>query len=169
MFEELTNEELTPGLLTPLEEEIDQLSNVEALQHYLAQSIYLIDEEQVGLLTQFTSLKSLLKDAANQSKKFNLFHDRVDGLFIELKDILDDLTEKQETLDRNPILLEKLTQRWDKIQSLFQKHNVYNVEDLIEVRDNLAKELEQSQDLDKRIGFLKDKIHFKWWEKQNWS
>ena len=71
LFEELTNEKLTPGLLTPLEEEIDQLSNVEAIQHYLAQSIYLIDEEQIGLLTQFTSLKSLLIDAANQSKKLN--------------------------------------------------------------------------------------------------
>ena len=129
LLEELSKEELTPGLLTPLEEEIDQLSNFEALQHYIAQSIYLIDEEQVGLLTQFTSLKSLLNDAANQSKKLNLFHNRVDGLFIELKDILDDLIAKQETLESNPALLEKLTQRWDKIQSLFQKHQVNNITD----------------------------------------
>ena len=159
LFEELTNEKLTPGLLTPLEEEIDQLSNVEAIQHYLAQSIYLIDEEQIGLLTQFTTLKSLLIDAANQSKKLNFFHDRIDGLFIELKDILNDLIAKHETLESNPALLEKLTQRWDKIQSLFQKHQVSNLEDLIEVRDNLAKELEQTQDLEKRIGLLKDKIN----------
>ena len=159
LFEELTNEKLTPGLLTPLEEEIDQLSNVEAIQHYLAQSIYLIDEEQNGLLTQFTSLKSLLIDVANQSKKLNFFHDRIDVLFIELKDVLDDLIAKHETLESNPALLEKLTQRWDKIQSLFQKHQVSNLEDLIEVRDNLAKELEQTQDLEKRIGFLKDKIN----------
>ena len=73
--------------------------------------------------------------------------------------MLDDLIAKHETLESNPALLEKLTQKWDKIQSLFQKHQVSNIEDLILVRDNLANELEQTQDLDKRIGFLKDKIN----------
>ena len=159
LYKELTDEDLSPNMLTRLEEEIDLLSNVEALQQYLAQSVYLIEEEQIGLLTQFMTLKSLLNDAANQSKKLNIFHNRVDSLFIELKDILDDLTSKQETLESNPALLEKLTQRWDKIQSLFQKHQVYNVDDLIEVRDNLGKELEQTQDLDNRIAYLKGKIN----------
>ena len=159
LYKELTDEDLFPNMLTRLEEEIDLLSNVEALQQYLAQSVYLIEEEQIGLLTQFMTLKSLLNDAANQSKKLNIFHNRVDSLFIELKDILDDLTAKQETLESNPALLEKLTQRWDKIQSLFQKHQVYNVDDLIEVRDNLGKELEQTQDLDNRIAYLKGKIN----------
>ena len=159
LYKELTDEDLSPNMLTRLEEEIDLLSNVEALQQYLAQSVYLIEEEQIGLLTQFMTLKSLLNDAANQSKKLNIFHNRVDSLFIELKDILDDLTSKQETLESNPALLEKLTQRWDKIQSLFQKHQVYNVDDLIEVRDNLGKELEQTQDLENRIAYLKGKIN----------
>ena len=159
LYKELTDEDLSPNMLIPLEEEIDLLSNVEALQQYLAQSIYLIEEEQIGILTQFMTLKSLLNDAANQSKKLNIFQNRVDSLFIELKDILDDLTAKQETLESNPALLEKLTQRWDKIQSLFQKHQVYNVEDLIEVRDKLGKELEQTQDLDNRIAYLKGKIN----------
>tara|TARA_A100001011_G_C14288655_1_gene835049 strand:+ start:73 stop:1725 length:1653 start_codon:yes stop_codon:yes gene_type:complete len=159
LYKELTDEDLSPNMLVPMEEEIDLLSNVEALQQFLAQSVYLIEEEKIGLLTQFTTLKSLLNDAANQSKKLNIFHNRVDSLFIELKDILDDLTAKQETLESNPALLEKLTQRWDKIHSLFQKHQVYNIEDLIEVRDNLGKELEQTQDLDKRIAYLKVKIN----------
>ncbi len=158
LYKELTNEELTPDILAPLEEEIDQLSNVEAIQQYLTQSIHLIEEEQIGLLTQFTILKSLLNNAANQSKKFNFFHDRVDSIFIELKDILDDLTSKQETLESNPALLEKLTQRWDKIQGLFKKHQVNSIESLIEIKDNLAKEFEQTQDLENRIIFLRDKI-----------
>ena len=159
LYKELTNEKLTPDILAPLEEEIDQLSNVEAIQQYLAQSIHLIEEEQIGLLTQLTSLKSLINNAANQSKKFNFFHDRVDSIFIELKDILDDLISKQETLESNPALLEKLTQRWDKIQGLFIKHKVNNIESLIEIRDNLAKEFEQTQDLENRIVFLRDKIN----------
>ena len=158
LYDELAGEDLTPDMLTPLEEEIDQLSNVEALQQYLSQGIHLIDEEQIGLLTQFTSLNALLNDAASKSKNLSIFQERVNSLSIELKDILDDLTNKQETLESNPTLLEKLSGRWDKIQSLFQKHQVDNIEDLIQVRDHLEKKLEETQDLGQKIKALKDHL-----------
>ena len=73
LYDELAGEDLTPDMLTPLEEEIDQLSNVESLQQYLSQGIHLIDEEQIGLLTQFASLNALLNDAASKSKKSEYF------------------------------------------------------------------------------------------------
>ena len=69
----------------------------------------------------------------------NIFRERINSLFIELQDILDDLIYKQETLESNPALLEKLVTRWDKIQSLFQKHQVDDIENLIKVRENLGK------------------------------
>ena len=158
LYDELAGEDLTPNMLTPLEEEIDQLSNVEALQQYLSQGIHLIDEEQIGLLTQFSSLNALLNDAASKSKNLSIFQERVNSLSIELKDILDDLINKQETLESNPTLLEKLSCRWDKIQSLFQKHQVENIEDLIQVRDHLEKKLEETQDLGQKIKALKDQL-----------
>ena len=158
LYDELTVEELTPDMMTPLEEEIDQLSHVESLQQSLSQGIYLIEEEQIGLLTQLSSLNTLLSDASTKSKNMNIFRDRVNSLFIELKDILDDLIYKEETLESNPTLLEKLVTRWDRIQSLFQKHQVDDIENLIKVRENLGKKLEESQDLGQRINVLKDKL-----------
>lgn len=158
LYDELVAEQLTPEMLTPLEEEIDQLSNVESLQQSLAQGIHLIEEEQIGMLTQFSTLNALLNDASSKSKNFNVFRERVNSLSIELKDILDDLINKQQTLESNPALLEKLTARWDKIQSLLQKHQVDNIENLIQVRESLGKKLEETQDLDHRIKALKDKL-----------
>ncbi len=158
LYNELVSEDLTSNMLTPLEEEIDQLFNVEALQQYISQGIHLIDEEQIGLLNQFSSLNALLKEAASKSKKLSVFHERVNSLTIELKDILDDLIYKQETLESNPVLLQKLSGRLDKIQSLFQKHQVYKIEDLIQVRDHLEKKLEESKDLGQKIMTLKDQL-----------
>ncbi|MGB0396046.1 MAG: DNA repair protein RecN [Flavobacteriaceae bacterium] len=158
LFDELASEELTPDMLIPLEEEIDQLSNVEALQQYLSQGIHLIEEEQIGLLTQFSSLNALLNDATSKSKNLSVFQERINSLSIELKDILDDLISKQETLESNPALLEKLSNRWDKIQNLFQKHQVDNIQDLIQVRDQLEKKLEQTQDLEQKINALKGRL-----------
>ena len=158
LYDELTVEELTPDMMTPLEEEIDQLSHVESLQQSLSQGIHLIEEEQIGLLTQLSSLNTLLSDASTKSKNMNIFRERVNSLFIELKDILDDLIYKEETLESNPTLLEKLVTRWDRLQSLFQKHQVNDIENLIKVRESLGKKLEETEDLGQRINALKDKL-----------
>ena len=158
LYDELISEKLTPDMLIPLEEEIDQLSNVEAIQQYLSKGIHLIEEEQVGLLTQFSSLNALLNEAVSKSKNLSVFHERTNSLSIELKDILDDLISKQETLESNPTLLEILSNRWDKIQNLFQKHQVDNIRDLIQVRDNLEKRLEETQDLEQKINVIKGRL-----------
>ena len=158
LYDELISEKLTPDMLIPLEEEIDQLSNVEAIQQYLSKGIHLIEEEQVGLLTQFSSLNALLNEAVSKSKNLSIFHERTNSLSIELKDILDDLISKQETLESNPPLLEILSNRWDKIQNLFQKHQVDNIRDLIQVRDNLEKKLEETQDLEQKINVIKGRL-----------
>ncbi|MEC7619337.1 MAG: DNA repair protein RecN [Bacteroidota bacterium] len=158
LYDELISEKLTPDMLIPLEEEIDQLSNVEAIQQYLSKGIHLIEEEQVGLLTQFSSLNALLNEAVSKSKNLSIFHERTNSLSIELKDILDDLISKQETLESNPTLLEILSNRWDKIQNLFQKHQVDNIRDLIQVRDNLEKKLEETQDLEQKINVIKGRL-----------
>ena len=158
LYDELISEKLTPDMLIPLEEEIDQLSNVEAIQQYLSKGIHLIEEEQVGLLTQLSSLNALLNEAVSKSKNLSIFHERTNSLSIELKDILDDLISKQETLESNPTLLEILSNRWDKIQNLFQKHQVDNIRDLIQVRDNLEKRLEETQDLEQKINVIKGRL-----------
>ena len=158
LYNELTVEELSPDMMTPLEEEIDQLSHVESLQQSLSQGIHLIEEEQIGLLKQLSSLNTLLSDASTKSKNMNIFRERVNSLFIELKDILDDLIYKEETLESNPALLEKLVTRWDRIQSLFQKHRVDDIENLIKVRENLKKKLDENEDLGQRINVLKYKL-----------
>ncbi|MEC9134754.1 MAG: DNA repair protein RecN [Bacteroidota bacterium] len=158
LYDELTVEELSSDMMTPLEEEIDQLSHVESLQQSLSQGIHLIEEEQIGLLTQLSSLNNLLTDASTKSKNMNIFRERVNSLFIELKDILDDLIYKEETLESNPALLEKLVTRWDRIQSLFQKHRVDDIENLIKVRENLRKKLDETEDLGQRINALKYKL-----------
>ena len=158
LFDELIGEDLTANMLSKLEEEIAQLSNVETLQNYLSQGINLIEEDQLGLINQLASLNSILKYASSKSKKMSIFQDRVNSISIELKDILDDLIKVQETLESNPALLEKLSARLDKIQLLFQKHQVNNIEDLIHVKDKLKKKLEETEDIGQRINILEEDL-----------
>jgi len=68
LYNELVIADLTPSMMKALEEEIEQLSNVSSLQAYLSQSIQLVEEEQMGLLTQLSALKTVLNDAAISQK-----------------------------------------------------------------------------------------------------
>ena len=159
LFDELINEELSPDILTSLKDEIDQLSNVEDLQLYLSQSIQIIDEDQMGLLTQLSILKTALNNAVNKSKSLSIFYERIISLDIDLKDVMDELMNKLEGLENNPSRLENLNQRLNKIQVLFQKHQVNNVADLIIIKEELKKKLEETLNLDNKINNLKNKLN----------
>ena len=158
LYDELVNEDLNLDSQISLMEEIEKLSNVEDLQLNLSQSIQIIEGDQIGLLTQISNLKAVLKNAVDKSNSFSILHDRVTVLDIELKDILDQLIDKLYELESNPSLLENLNHKLDKIHSLFHKHNVDNISDLLNIKDQLETKLNENINLDSKIEDLKIKL-----------
>ena len=159
LYDELVNEDLNLDSQISLEEEIEKLSNVEDLQLNLSQSIQIIEEDQIGLLTQINNLKAVLKNAVDKSKSFSTLHDRVTIFDIDLKDVLDQLIDKLYELESNPLLLENLNHKLDKIHSLFHKHNVDNISDLLNIKDQLETKLNENINLDSKIEDLKIKLN----------
>ena len=158
LYDELVNEDLNLDSQISLVEEIEKLSNVEDLQLNLSQSIEIIEGDQIGLLTQISNLKAVLKNAVEKSNSFSTLHDRVTVLDIELKDILDQLIDKLYELESNPSLLENLNHKLDKIHNLFHKHNVDNISDLLNIKDQLETKLNENTNLDSKIEDLKIKL-----------
>ena len=158
LYDELVNEHLNLDSQISLVEEIEKLSNVEDLQLNLSQSIQIIEGDQIGLLTQISNLKAVLKNAVDKSNSFSTLHDRVTVLDIELKDILDQLIDKLYELESNPSLLENLNHKLNKIHSLFHKHNVDNISDLLNIKDQLEIKLNENINLDSKIEDLKIKL-----------
>ena len=158
LYDELVNEDLNLDSQISLVEEIEKLSNVEDLQLNLSQSIEIIEGDQIGLLTQISNLKAVLKNAVEKSNSFSTLHDRVTVLDIELKDILDQLIDKLYELESNPSLLENLNHKLDKIHSLFHKHNVDNISDLLNIKDQLETKLNENINLDSKIEDIKIKL-----------
>lgn len=158
LYDELVNEDLNLDSQISLMEEIEKLSNVEDLQLNLSQSIQIIEGDQIGLLTQISNLKAVLKNAVDKSNSFSTLHDRVTVFDIELKDVLDQLIDKLYELESNPSLLENLNHKLDKIHSLFHKHNVDNISDLLNIKDQLETKLNENINLDSKIEDLKIKL-----------
>ena len=70
---------------------------------------------------------------------------------MELKDILFEIQNEAEEMETNPALLEELNATFNKINTLFQKHQANSVEELIEIRDQISGEQSGFEELQEFI------------------
>lgn len=158
LHEELVRAKLTPGMQGPLEDRIAELTHVESLQLFISKAINLLEAEQIGLLDQSIALRSLIFQAAQKSKNFDSFSDRIYSLSAEAEDIRDELNQAFERLEVNPEELMVLEQQLNTLNGLFQKHKLQSVDDLINLRNELGASLEENENLDEKLKALKEAL-----------
>lgn len=132
--------------------------NSEAISENLSQIFQRIDQEEVGLLDTFSDIRARLSKTADLSHQFTEPSERLESIFLELKDIIFELQNKAEEIEIDPNTLNELKDKVNKINALFLKHSVNSVEELIEIRDNIANEQNSFGEIEERIDALKKEI-----------
>jgi DNA repair protein RecN (Recombination protein N) len=75
----------------------------------------------------------------------------VQSVYLEFKDIVEELKSEAESVELNPDKLDKLSQRFDVVNQLFKKHAVGNSEELLVVLNQLQNEENQLESLAEEI------------------
>ncbi|MDC1031465.1 DNA repair protein RecN [Flavobacteriaceae bacterium] len=158
LFDELDSVVLNPNSFLEMESKIDSLSHVEYLQSNLAECIQLFENETTGVFDQILRLNLLSQGLTQKSSQFSSLSERMKGLAVESEDLLDECKRLLETLEVNPKELEQLQSELDFINALFQKHKVLTIEELVEVKNTLEKELQATMDIDGTLETLSNKI-----------
>lgn len=158
LFDELDSVVLNPNSFLEMESKIDSLSHVEYLQSNLAECIQLFENETTGVFDQILRLNMLSQGLTQKSSQFSSLSERMKGLAVESEDLLDECKRLLETLEVNPKELEQLQGELDLINTLFQKHKVLTIEELVEVKNTLEKELQATMDIDGTLETLSNKI-----------
>jgi DNA repair protein RecN (Recombination protein N) len=158
LFDELDSVVLNPNSFLEMESKIDSLSHVEYLQSNLAECIQLFENETTGVFDQILRLNLLSQGLTQKSSQFSSLSERMKGLAVESEDLLDECKRLLETLEVNPKELEQLQSKLDLINALFQKHKVLTIEELVEVKNTLEKELQATMDIDGTLETLSNKI-----------
>ena len=158
LFDELDSVVLNPNSFLEMESKIDSLSHVEYLQSNLAECIQLFENETTGVFDQILRLNMLSQGLTQKSSQFSSLSERMKGLAVESEDLLDECKRLLETLEVNPKELEQLQSELDLINALFQKHKVLTIEELVEVKNTLEKELQATMDIDGTLETLSNKI-----------
>lgn len=131
-----------------LEQELEVLENAEDIKLKLSQAIHLLDESEVAILQQLTESKSLITSIASFSKELEELSNRLESTSIELSDISGEMQRVQDKVEHDPEKIQELKDRLDLLYRLQKKHTVLSVSELVEIRDNLDRDLSQVANLD---------------------
>ena len=151
LLEELNKAQLKPGLQEELEEEYEQLNNVEVILENLTKSQQLINDEEIGVVTQLLSLKRALGKITSFSKNYAALHERIGSLAIEIDDILSELDLALDQVEPNPSQLEIVNSKLGLIHDLFKKHQVSTEQELLDIKEDLETKVDDSLNISSKI------------------
>ncbi len=150
-YNQLIEANLKENEQAELESESEILSHLEEIKGGLFKIESLLNGEENNILS---TLKEILNTVSTLNKIYpdsKEIADRLESLFIELKDISTEISSKQERLELDPERLQYVNERLDLLYNLQQKHKVNSCEALIELRNSLEKKLNEIHNYDEQI------------------
>jgi DNA repair protein RecN (Recombination protein N) len=151
LLNELDAVYLEDGLQEKLEDQYQQLNNVEAVLENLSKGNHLLRDEQIGIVSLLQELKLISGKLSVIGSKFANLKERIDSVFIELKDIAEEIQILQESIEPDPGKLEEINTKLQVIYDLQRKHDVSNVSELIVIRESLTNKVSATQNLEDEI------------------
>ncbi|WP_345991387.1 DNA repair protein RecN [Chryseobacterium sp. Chry.R1] len=141
-----------------LQSQLSIQENAEMISDNLVQILSRFHQEEIGILSFFNEAKNKLSKIADISHSFSELDRRLDESFVEIKDIISELENESEKIEINPENLALLSELNNKLNALLLKHNVADVSELKEIRDQLAGEQKGASELEGLISEIKEDI-----------
>lgn len=154
-LEQLEDAQLAVGEQEELEQEADTLSHAEEIKAGLFRAGQVMNSDEGGLLS---ALKECLNTMLGLQKVYpsaGELAERLESSYIELKDISQEVSGKEEEIEFNPVRLEEVNDRLNLIYTLQQKHRVTTVDELLALADDYAAKLANITSSDEQIEELK--------------
>jgi len=156
-LEQLEDAHLTAGEQEELEREADTLSHAEEIKAGLFRAGQVMNSDEGGLLS---ALKECLNTMSGLQKVYpsaGELAERLESSYIELKDISQEISGKEEEVEFNPVRLEEVNDRLNLVYTLQQKHRVSTVDELLALADDYVAKLSNITSSDEQIEELKSR------------
>ncbi len=140
---ELKDADLSEGIQEELEQERETLSHAEDIKSGLFAADQLLSRGEGGIVERLKEASKTLDAIKKVFPDILDVAERTESCYIELKDIAGEISSCAEDFDFDPQRLEIIHNKLDQIYSLEKKHHVDSVEQLIAIRDELARQLDR--------------------------
>ncbi len=147
-LKELKSVTLGEGILEELEESYEEASNIEEIKENVAESLYLLNDENIGILNNLRELRRAFSNLTEYKQQYRELYERIDSAFLDLEDLSRDVADIDENIETDPENLEEISKQLNKIYSLQQKHKVTTVEELMSIQERLEKAVSKTESAD---------------------
>ncbi len=157
-FDELSHANFEMSEQETLENEHKTLSNTEEIQKNLNLAFALLSDNQESIILQLSEALKSINQTVKYLPKVEELVNRLDSSFIEIKDISSEIEIIANECYSNPERLNFVSERLNTLYSLQRKHNVADIEGLLEVQNNLQEKINNIESFDNQINKLQDKL-----------
>ena len=157
-YDQLCEARLQPGEQSRLEDEQEMLSHAGEIKNALYSVAQYLGGDEGGALLQMKECQSVLRSLLRIYSAVEPLSERIESAYIEMKDILGEIEDRQETVSVDPIRLQEVESRLDLIYGLQQKHHVSTIDELLSLQADLQQRLEAIDHSDEQITELQRKL-----------
>ena len=154
-FNELSELKPAEGEELSLENEMDTLLHADKIKEQLESCSSTLENTDYGALASIYKGLQALQSVAALSRDAGELSERLKSVYIELKDIVSGLQGLSESIEDNPLKLQELEARWDKLNHVMQKHRVNSASELVQLMHEMSQKLEHQLDLGAELLKLK--------------
>ena len=157
-YDQLCEARLQPGEQSLLEDEQEMLTHAGEIKNALYSVAQYLGGDEGGALLQMKECQSVLRSLLRIYPAVEPLSERIESAYIEMKDILGEIEDRQETVSVDPIRLQEVESRLDLIYGLQQKHHVSAIDELLSLQADLQQRLEAIDHSDEQITELQRKL-----------
>lgn len=157
-LEQLEEANLTDGEQEELEQEAEMLAHAEDIKAGLYLAGQALNADEGGVLEALKDCQNTMMGLRSVFAPAGELADRLDSVYIELKDISQEVSDKEEEVEFNPARLDEVNARLNLIYSLQQKHRVDTVKALLSLQESYALQLSAITSSDEDIARLEAQV-----------
>lgn len=157
-LEQLEEANLTDSEQEELEQEAEMLTHAEDIKAGLYRAGQALNADEGSVLEALKNCQNTMMGLRSVFAPAGELADRLDSVYIELKDISQELADKEEEVEFNPARLDEVNARLNLIYSLQQKHRVDTVKALLSLQENYALQLSAITSSDEDIARLEAQV-----------
>jgi len=151
LFDELDEANFSENEIENIDAEIKIMSNAENIKSILSEIYFQMEESDQPLVQQLKSISNKLQTLENIYPEIETINKRLHSLQIELQDISGEIDSINDKVNYDAEKISELNDRMDVGYGLLKKHNVQTTGQLLEIKNQLATELEKITNLAESI------------------
>lgn len=148
LLKELKSAPLQKGIQEQLEETYEEASNIEEIKERIAESLFLLNDDNVGIVNQLRELKRIFSNLTDYKQHYRDLFERIESAFLELEDLQSEIFDIDENIETDPETLEEISQQLNQIYTLQKKHKVSTVDELIKIQHELEKSVAKTENIE---------------------